>query len=367
VTDVNGCSSDTSALVNGQIKQSPQIPSIVAADGGSLTRCAYDTLVLTASPFFSNCTYTWKPTGLVINGSLNLIVPDTFKVSLKVDSLGCSVNVPDTALAILFPLPKPAISSSEPDNRVCQGESITFTSNFDTGNLWIGSPDGLTTKEVTFDTTTTVILQVTDGNGCVNRTNPLTAKIDSLPTVTLLRDSAYSLMDDLILEATNIPANAVNFEWFRNGTSLGNTGRNRRFYLSADETAKYSVIITDENGCQSSDTIGIRVSSEVFIPNSFSPNKDGKNDFFKVYGFGVKEIQLQIWDRFGILVYESNDPRECVESGLNNDSEKGWNGEYQGKLLQQGSYIWSVKGKFNSGQDLKVVGGNSSGSVILLN
>jgi hypothetical protein len=81
----------------------------------------------------------------------------------------------------------------------------------------------------------------------------------------------------------------------------------------------------------------------------------------------VKEIQFQIWDRFGKLIYESSDPGECVESGRDNESAKGWNGEFEGKVLGQGSYIWTVKGKFNSGQDLKVVGGNLSGSVILLN
>jgi len=365
ITDANNCS-NTSAEATGLLKQSPSAPSIVPV-GSSLTRCADDTLVLAPSPFSAGNSYNWSPAGLVINSNYQITVPGTYTVSLSVDSNGCNTPAAASVTATLNALPQPVITTSEEDNRVCQGESVTLSSNQDEGNLWI--PGGQTTKEITLSTSAPfVVLQVTDANGCVNVTDSIRVIVDPLPTVVMLKDSAYSFNDDVLLQAVNFPANVSNFEWFRGSTSLGSSGISPEFTSPAEATSAYSVIVTDVNGCQISDEILVRVSSEVFIPNSFSPNKDGKNDFFKVYGFGVKEIQFQVWDRFGKLVYESSNPEECVESGRdNNESAKGWNGEYEGKVLGQGSYIWTVKGKFNSGQDLKVVGGNLSGSVILLN
>ncbi len=366
VTDANACS-NTSEESNGLLKQSPVAPSIISV-GSGLTRCADDTLVLSPSPFFASNNYNWSPAALVLNGSLQLIESGSYTVTLSVDSNGCSTSGTASVLATLNALPLPVISTSEEDNRVCFGESVTLSSNFDNGNLWLGLGGSLTSKEITLSASApSVVLQVTDGNGCVNQSAPLAVIVDPLPTVLMLRDSAYAFNDDVALSAVNFPSNVSNFEWFKGSTSLGNSGTTASFTAQAQSTSVYSVTITDVNGCQASDSVLIRVSNEVFIPNSFSPNKDGKNDYLKVYGFGVSEIQFQVWDRFGNMVYESSDVNECVESGRDNESAKGWNGEYKGKVLGQGSYIWTVKGKFNSGQELKVVGGNASGSVILLN
>ena len=368
ITDGNGCSS-TSLNSTGLVKKAPVAPAIIPV-GSGLTRCADDTLVLSPSPFNAINTYNWQPlnSGVVINGLLNIVNPGTYSVSLSVDSNGCTTSANLGVLATLNPLPEPVISTSEPDNRVCIGDSITLTSNFDSGNLWIGAPGTQTSKQIVLSASLpSVVLQVTDVNGCVNTTDPIVIQVDPLPVVTLRKDSAFIFQDDIVLQAVNFSSNAANFGWYKGSELLGNTGAVPTFSSPAQITSIYSVILTDVNGCQSSDSILVRVSKEVFVPNSFSPNKDGKNDYFKVYGFGVQEIQFQVWDRLGNLVYESSDIESCVESGEDNESAKGWNGEYKGKLLGQGSFIWTVKGKFHTGEDIKVVGGKTSGSVTLLN
>jgi gliding motility-associated-like protein len=84
----------------------------------------------------------------------------------------------------------------------------------------------------------------------------------------------------------------------------------------------YFVESTDGNGCVSKDSVYIEPGpccEEVFVPNAFSPNGDGKNDVFKVAtSAGIELIQFDIYDRWGNRVWSTNDFRS------------GWDGIYRG-------------------------------------
>jgi gliding motility-associated-like protein len=98
--------------------------------------------------------------------------------------------------------------------------------------------------------------------------------------------------------------------------------------------ALYTVTITDENGCTASDNIFIKVfgNPEVYVPNSFTPNGDGKNDVLKPLGFGLKKIlYFKIFNRYGQLVFETN------------NLGTGWDGIFKGKAQPSGTYTYMVK------------------------
>ncbi len=80
--------------------------------------------------------------------------------------------------------------------------------------------------------------------------------------------------------------------------------------------------VTHPSGCQDTAMALIDVIPDVryFMPNAFSPNRDGLNDFFVGNGIlvGIKSFEMHIYNRWGELIYESNDP------------EKGWDGTYAG-------------------------------------
>lgn len=81
------------------------------------------------------------------------------------------------------------------------------------------------------------------------------------------------------------------------------------------------------------------VDQQVFIPNVFSPNSDGKNDRFNItLGKDVIGLDMQIFDRWGKQVYATNDPK------------KGWDGTYNGKDAEIGVYQFLVKVKFRNQQ-----------------
>lgn len=72
----------------------------------------------------------------------------------------------------------------------------------------------------------------------------------------------------------------------------------------------YIVSGTDENGCIGYDTISVVIDGEVslYIPNVFSPNKDGQNDEFRVYGPQFSTYKLDIYNRWGSLIWSTEEP-----------------------------------------------------------
>ena len=68
----------------------------------------------------------------------------------------------------------------------------------------------------------------------------------------------------------------------------------------------------------------------IFIPNTFTPNGDHKNDIFKIYGTGISSYHLWIYDRWGELLFESD---QLFPS---------WDGTYKGQDLNTGVYVYQV-------------------------
>nr|HPH23592.1 gliding motility-associated C-terminal domain-containing protein [Chitinophagaceae bacterium] len=68
----------------------------------------------------------------------------------------------------------------------------------------------------------------------------------------------------------------------------------------------------------------------VFVPNTFTPNGDGKNDVLKVYGNYIQKLNMQIYNQWGERIFETN------------DVTSGWDGRYKGQMQPVGVYIYVV-------------------------
>ena len=111
--------------------------------------------------------------------------------------------------------------------------------------------------------------------------------------------------------------------------------------------SKYSVQVVDSNGCKNREEIKVTVLCEgvtVFIPNTFSPNGDGRNDEFFVRGQGIGQVKImQIYNRWGEIVFEqTNFP--------SNSALHGWNGRYNGRMPQEGVYVYQLQVYCGNGQ-----------------
>jgi len=119
-------------------------------------------------------------------------------------------------------------------------------------------------------------------------------------------------------------------------------------------TSTYTATVTNENGCSVTDQVVVRVqvSRKVFIPNVFSPNGDGRNDLWGIFGQETVEIidVMQVYDRWGSKVYEArNIPPNSPE-------EFGWDGNYQGERCLPGVYSYYAQVRFRDGFQRDLVG-----------
>ncbi len=109
----------------------------------------------------------------------------------------------------------------------------------------------------------------------------------------------------------------------------------------------YIVTATDSiTGCTASDEITVFINKDrnVYIPNIFSPNGDGSNDVFMIFGgAGVTNVvSFRIYDRWGELLFEA-------ENFGTNDPEQGWDGTYRGRDLNPGVFVYVAEIEFIDG------------------
>ncbi len=117
----------------------------------------------------------------------------------------------------------------------------------------------------------------------------------------------------------------------------------------------YTVTVIDENGCSANDDILITVntSRNVYIPNIFTPNGDGNNDYFNlVIGSGAVSVSyLSIFDRWGNQVFAIEN-EYIPEVGM----QDGWDGKYNGKFVNPGVYVYTAQVNFLDGRILQYSG-----------
>jgi gliding motility-associated-like protein len=75
----------------------------------------------------------------------------------------------------------------------------------------------------------------------------------------------------------------------------------------------------------------------LYIPNTFTPNGDGMNDTFGVSGGALKEFSIMIYNRWGEMIFESNNPKER------------WDGNFNGEESPIGAYVYKVLAKGTDG------------------
>ncbi|MEO6834278.1 MAG: PKD domain-containing protein, partial [Chitinophagaceae bacterium] len=115
------------------------------------------------------------------------------------------------------------------------------------------------------------------------------------------------------------------------------------------KTTTYYVKAYNEFGCTSTDSVTVFVlcdGSQLFIPNTFSPNGDGYNDRFFPRGDGIKLItSFRIYSRWGELMYE----RKNMEV---NDESGGWDGIHNGRILTPDVFVYVIEANCESGAPL---------------
>ena len=250
--------------------------------------------------------------------------------SIDVDSSGC-IGSSTGQIQIL------GVTGGVPPYQYSIDSGLTYQSSAIFGNL----PSG------------TYGLSVEDADGC--RSMPFGSVVSSTPNVILEvipSDTTITLLDTLALELV------IQFPDIYEDTLLSNIVWSptegldcsdclmpilipEQTYYDFEVSASYP-----NNPCviPALATITVDNNLNVFIPNAFSPNGDGVNDFFKVYGERIVSHELIITDRWGEIIF------------VGNQQEPGWDGTWKGKALPPSTFGYLFKGRFADGQAIDLKG-----------
>ncbi len=189
---------------------------------------------------------------------------------------------------------------------------------------------------------------IRDRKGCIDS---IDATLNEPPElqVDLGSDITIGLGCEVDIRASVIPSDAiVTYQWSATDTSFIDPGI-AEFSTFPPGTTTYTVVVTDLGGCQDTDdkTIFSDGLRPVFIPNAFSPNNDGINDNFVVYGSKATErvLVMQVFDRWGSKVFE----RQNIQA---NETSQGWDGTSNGEVLNPGIYAYIINVLFVDGVQL---------------
>ena len=115
------------------------------------------------------------------------------------------------------------------------------------------------------------------------------------------------------------------------GTAEAQVSASRKYRVIAYKTGQPQVFSV-------SNEVDIVPAISFYIPNTFTPNGDGMNDTFGIAGEGVQEFKMQIFNRWGQMIYESANANDR------------WDGTFQGVKVPMGTYIYKVSAKGLKGQ-----------------
>lgn len=92
----------------------------------------------------------------------------------------------------------------------------------------------------------------------------------------------------------------------------------------------YTATFIDTNGCVAQDVVNITFPPLVYIPNTFTPDGDELNHYFRVIAGNITSMRLQIFNRWGELIF------------VTEDVNSGWDGTYNGEMCPDGTYTWKL-------------------------
>ena len=228
---------------------------------------------------------------------------------------------------IVTPFAQAAVSNSV---ALCEGEKTTLVASGGNTYYWlpkaglnVTNQQGVVASPVV---STTYTVDVSYNTFCGN-TATVYVEVNPKPFVFAGRDSTYNIDEEIVISASGT------------GTLTWISGENitcaqcpfTRVYPTRDEC--YTIETVNAYGCKVQDQVCIDITNDfsIYIPNAFTPNKDGTNDVFLVVGTSLSDVKLEIFDRWGALLF----------AGTN--VTQGWDGTYKGSDCALGVYIYRVE------------------------
>ncbi len=327
----NGCGKDTVIKVH--------VDSTIASSFSDKSVCARDTV------FFKNTSrgansYTWN-FGDASSGSQNIsamVSPyhvysssGTYTVTLVDKANQCMDTL--TQVITILPGGNPTLQGPE---TLCVGNSAQIEASGSSSYLW---NTGATTSSITVSpkATTSYYCIMKNSDGCVD-TGYDAVTVNPTPALTACCDTALTPGQSVQLVATGTGT----YSW--NPTDGLSCSTCSDPVVSPPFTTTYTVTLTSDSGCTTSQLITIDVScGDIFVPDIFSPNSDHNNILY-VRSPCIADMVFMVFDRWGNRVFESK------------NQNIGWDGHHNGTTMDVGTYIWRLNATLKDGAKIEQTG-----------
>lgn len=269
---------------------------------------------------------------IISQSQLVSVAPSTttsYQVSV---SDACDAQV--SGVVTITVLSPPLVVDLTPDTEICPGESIELVAS-PTGGfgdyyyVWPHSGETTSSIIVTPEQSTSYTVVVRDDCN--------TFEVTESTTITIVKPEAdFQIVTQpqfigLPITFQNLTNNGVFYDWrFGDGNFSTAVHPNNTY----EEPGTYEVLLvaTDAKGCQDSIMKWITIEDEhyIYVPNAFTPDGDRFNNVFYASTVNIVTFNMLIFNRWGELIFESNDP------------EYGWDGTYNGVRAKDGTYIYVI-------------------------
>ncbi|MEO8149717.1 MAG: gliding motility-associated C-terminal domain-containing protein [Bacteroidia bacterium] len=336
VTDANGCNADTTYLVNvlPPLSISSITPNQDLCKGKSIA------ISVTATGGNGTYHYSWNNGAVTTPGFTASPLQDTTYTVIVSD--GCSV--PDkTASVKITVIEAPVVNFSYVPDKGCQPLLVTFTDSSQTvsGSSYFWQfGNGNTSSFVDpkqvyknfgiFDVT----LTVTTPQGCIGKlTKNAIIEVWEKPMAEFSFEPSQPT-----LYTPNVyffdKSTGVNSIWYWSFGDGGSASIQNPTHAYKD-TGTYKIIfaVTNDQGCTDTTEYDLHIKDEYafYIPNSFTPNGNGLNDYFSINGINFKSFEVQIYNRHGQLIHHSK------------NQNNAWDGKDEnGQAVQEGVYAYRI-------------------------
>ncbi len=333
-SSVNNCGQDQVGSVTITVNGLPNVNA-----GADITACDGDDVTLNASGAVD---YVWD--NGVTDGVAFTPTNGVYTV-IGTDANGCENS--DNLLITVSPIPVPSFTVDAP---ICEPFIVTLTNTtpgVSANCVWQLSGMapingcGPITMTLSDYGSYNVTLTTTNAGGCTASTTVVDAfTLEESPNAAFT--PPYSDISSLNTEVHffNNSTGASSYEWhFGDGTASSSATNPSHTY--PDESGNYTVMLiaSSDAGCADTAYGHVRVRLEViyYVPNTFTPDNDSYNQFFKpvfTSGYDPYDYSLLIFNRWGEIIFESH------------DVDKGWDGTYAGNyVVQDGTYTWKIEFK----------------------
>jgi gliding motility-associated-like protein len=296
----NGVCSDADSVDISQFA----LPDI----GSDTAICTGQTLVLDAGN--PGATYQWN------TGAQTQTIPVSSSGLFWVDVTSGPCTFRDSIDVQVVTVAQPDLGA---DTAVCPGSPVSFSVvNPGATITW---SDGTVGSSFSTDSAGTYWVTVSLGN-CEETDTVMVTFLDDVELGSAL--SLCNVDQGVTLDAGN-PGSS--YLWSNGATTQT---------ISVTEAGTYYVDVINTSNCNLTDTIvvtGELGGGTLYVPNTFTPNGDGKNDVFCPAGTGITEFKMQIFDRWGMLLFESS------SLTTNNTTSGCWDGTFRGNKVQEDTYV----------------------------